>query len=103
MCWKVWKLQQARQLGQWEGLWEVWGGMFLGAKAFERMTNAGNPLLELRVLMDAFLDSFEAVDNGGMIPASERLPDLGQLKTKELPRQVHGDLTGNRNMFGSGF
>src|SRR5215470_4058037 len=57
-------------------------------------------LLELRVLLDHRLELGDRVEDGGMVLAAERAPDVTQRRVGELARKIHGDLTGEGYRFG---
>ena len=48
------------------------------------------------------LDLVEAMDDGGVVPAAERLSDLDELHAEEVPGQVHRHLPGDRQPLGPG-
>src|SRR5215467_14868016 len=57
-------------------------------------------LLELRVLLDHRLELGDRVEDGGMVFAPERAPDVTQRRVGELAREIHSDLAGEGDRFG---
>src|SRR5204863_1826928 len=49
--------------------------------------------LERGVPLDECLDLGDGMEHGGVVLASERTPNLAEGRVRELPRQVHGNLT----------
>src|SRR5687768_293232 len=68
-------------------------------KSFQHAADSVDAGLQLYVGADRVLHFFQAVDNGGMIPATEGISDFDELSSQKLTCEIHGNLSGCRKIF----
>src|SRR5690242_2188022 len=68
------------------------------SQSFQRGLKLSDALPEGRFFLHHLGDALEAVDDGGVIAAPKRAPDLDELHAEELAHQEHGDLARDREV-----